>query len=295
VGLFAAVNRRLEVQRGGVEMNRARVYTLRSLRTIDRFLAPKRLQRTPTRLFGPKNRTNHRRIEINITFDCNLKCSNCNRSCSQAPAEDHMTLEQMERFIKESQQKTRKWEQIVLMGGEPTVHPAILEIVDMLVSYRRQVNHEVKLILATNGFGPEAKGVLCQLPSDIGIRNARKKSALQKEFYPFNLAPVDFQVYKNADYSNKCDVTWTCGPGLSRYGYYLCSNASGIDRVFGMDIGRRELPSTDDQMIDQAERLCRFCGRFRVYRGVAHGELISPVWKTAYEKYRRQRPILTEY
>ncbi|MDY6839574.1 MAG: radical SAM protein [Thermodesulfobacteriota bacterium] len=276
-------------------MNRARVCALKSLHTIDRFLAPKRLLKIPTRLFGPKNRINHRRIEINITFDCNLKCLNCNRSCSQAPAKDHMTLEQIEKFIKESQEKARKWEQIVLMGGEPTVHPAILEIVDMFFSYKRESNHDVKLILATNGFGPEVKDILRQLPSDMRVRNTNKKSRRQKEFYAFNVAPIDLRAYKNADYSNKCDVVWSCGTGLSKYGYYLCSNASGIDRVFGMDIGRRELPSTDDEMTDQAEMLCPFCGRFRVYRGIAHGKPISPAWETAYEKYRRQRPVLTEY
>jgi hypothetical protein len=201
----------------------------------------------------------------------------------------------VERFIRESQQKNRIWKQIVIMGGEPTIHPHIFEIIDLLLSYKKESRHEVKLILATNGFGSKVQDVLSQIPSGLEIRNSHKTSSVQGGFYPFNLAPDDLAQYKKADYSNKCAVTWTCGLGLSKDGYYLCSNGSGIDRIFGFDIGRKELPSGDDQMKDQAEMLCRFCGRFRVYRGISRGEDMSPVWKRAYENYRQQRPVLTLY
>ncbi len=262
---------------------------------IDSLLKRARLSKVSTRLFGPLNITNHNRIEINVTFDCNLKCLNCNRSCRQAPSEDHMTVKQLEKFATESQDKKRRWEQLVVMGGEPTMHPKIFEILDVLISYKKQCDYEPRLILATNGFGPKAKDILSRIPSGVKIRNTNKKSALQKEFYPFNLAPADFADCRNADHSNKCDVTWCGGVGLSKYGYYLCANASGIDRIFGLDLGRKALPPRDDQMIDQAQMLCRFCGRFRVGCGFAEGEQISSTWKTAYAEYRSQKPILTEY
>jgi sulfatase maturation enzyme AslB (radical SAM superfamily) len=67
-----------------------------------------RIKKWPTLILGSLFTTNHQLIEINITFDCNLKCLYCNRSCSQAPSEDYMSVEQIEKFIIASRKKNRK-------------------------------------------------------------------------------------------------------------------------------------------------------------------------------------------
>ena len=58
----------------------------------------------------------------------------------------------------------------------------------------------------------------------------------------FNAAPVDSEEYMGVVYANACEVTEVAGVGLARFGYYPCAVAAGIDRVFGLDIGRRSLP-----------------------------------------------------
>ena len=48
-----------------------------------------------TRVFGPRYRRSRDRIDIDITWECNLNCFHCNRSCQQAPTEEMMTVKQV--------------------------------------------------------------------------------------------------------------------------------------------------------------------------------------------------------
>jgi sulfatase maturation enzyme AslB (radical SAM superfamily) len=44
---------------------------------------------------------NLNQIEIDITYECNLKCINCNRSSTQAPIKEGMTLDKLKNlFVK---------------------------------------------------------------------------------------------------------------------------------------------------------------------------------------------------
>lgn len=249
------------------------------------------------RLFGPLYATNHRIIELNITFNCNLKCLNCARSCRQAPDRANISIEQIKKFIMESQKKNRRWETIVILGGEPTLHPDIFEILELLVSYKKQRGNKTTLKLVSNGFGSEVKNVLAKISPQILVNNTNKKSVINR-FFSFNIAPVDLEEYAKADYSNKCLITKSCGVALSKYGYYCCSNAAGIDRVFGFDVGRKKLPLDGDEMLEQAAILCRYCGRFKVSsssRCILEEEKMSLSWINAYERFKEQQPVLTEY
>ena len=51
---------------------------------------------------GPRYRRSRTRVELDITWACNLRCFNCNRSCEQAPTGESMTLDQIRRFVDES-------------------------------------------------------------------------------------------------------------------------------------------------------------------------------------------------
>jgi hypothetical protein len=249
------------------------------------------------KIFGPLYRTNHQVIELNITFNCNLKCFNCARSCRQAPDKADMSIDQIERFIKESENMNRKWRKIVILGGEPTLHPDLLKILELLISYKKQNGNKTTLELVTNGFGSEVKDVLSKIRPEILIKNTEKKSA-KNNFWSINVAPVDLADYAKADYSNKCLITKSCGVALTKYGYYFCSNAAGIDRVFGFDIARKKLPPDGDEMVEQAVLLCRYCGRFKVSsssRCIVEKEEMSLSWINAYKKFYEQKPILADY
>jgi hypothetical protein len=248
-----------------------------------------------SKLWIYRNRLNHDRICIDITFNCNLKCFNCNRSCRQAPSADHMSPGQIEHFLRESMARERRWTHIMIEGGEPTSHSQFPEIVDMILEYKRSFSPATQVILSTNGYGQEVNRRLEKVSQDVILYNSRKTSPVRTEFDAFNVAPVDNEKYKNTDFSRACHIATFWGTGLTRYGYYPCSVGGGIDRVFGFDVGRKELPSHGDPMTQELERLCRVCGHFIRFNRVRRVDQISASWIDAYRAYGENPPVLELY
>ena len=227
-----------------------------------------------------------RYIEIDVTYKCNLKCINCNRSCTQVPSNLEMPVEDIERFIRESVVQDAKWERIRILGGEPTLHPLILDIIDLLRAYKRNNNPTVNLVLGTNYYGTRVHEVLSKLPPDIKIKSTLKKSRVNL-FRPFNIAPVDTPFHKFSDFSCGCRIIEDCGIGLTPSGYYPCAIAGGIDRIFRFNLGRITLPDKTDDMRKQLSVFCRYCGHFGFLWPVKK-EKMSPTWKNAYHQLHRE-------
>ncbi len=260
---------------------------------------------------GPPYRPSHKRILIDITFDCNLGCVDCNRSAghSQAPSPDYMTTDQIHRFVAESLAQNRQWEAIQIEGGEPTLHPQFEEIIEILDQYRRRHLASAWIQINTNGYPGPRQGLLSRLPPGIDVYSSNKKGPLQALHCAFNVAPIDLPEYSGMDYSEGCFQPAQYGLGLNRYGYYPHPACGCIDRVFGFDIGRKTLPSVRDDLRDQFARLCGYCGCFRRFsRRVRHeydlhptsAEIafrgqISDSWRDAYRRYREFPPHLSLY
>lgn len=220
-----------------------------------------RIQKLSTMVLGGQYHTSHDLIEIDITYQCNLKCNNCNRSSAQAPDNVHIDLSQIVNFVEESLKRKRPWKRIRILGGEPTLHPEFKQIIDQLLKLKTH-SPETVIELVTNGYGRKVNAALEHIPKDIRVENSYKSSNIQPSFGPFNMAPQDSIWYKFADYSNGCDIASSCGMGLTPQGYYPCAVAGGIDRVLGLKRGRQSLPSSDDDMSDLMDIACRLCGRF---------------------------------
>ena len=155
-------------------------------------------------------------IGIEITSNCNLKCTGCDRSCSQAPSTEKMTVQQIQKFTKESQELNWKWKCISILGGEPTLHPDLLQILTLI--------HEAKIVqdlaIITNGYSQHVQEIIKTIPKHTRIQNTRKTTPDQNTFAHFNNAPKDNG--HDPIHNNKCKLPWKCGIGLSRYGYYCC-------------------------------------------------------------------------
>lgn len=252
-----------------------------------------RQKRYFTEIFGPMHRRSKRFIEIDLTYQCNLGCDNCDRACKTAPSKDRLSIYQIKRFIKESVDNGLMWKRIRILGGEPTLHPDINRILNLLIEYKRSHSKKTVIELVSNGFGGEVRRTLSEIPKDIIIDNTAKRTDSQL-FIPFNIAPIDSRKYDDADFTNGCRNISECGIGLTPYGYYPCAAAGTIDRVFGFDKGKKELPKADDQMLDQLNIFCRYCGHFRI-TFLTKKVKISPTWKKAYDEYKIKKPELTYY
>ncbi|MDD5209695.1 MAG: hypothetical protein PHV36_09930 [Elusimicrobiales bacterium] len=252
-------------------------------------------------------------VEIELTTRCNLGCYNCDRSTRQAPSGESMSLGQLRFFMLESLRLGRKWDYISILGGEPTLHPRLLTILE---DFRRLGFNTANIQIISNGYGREVRSALKRLPPWLVINDTRKRSPVQ-QFRLFNLAPADFGV-KSA---SPCLIPQNCGHGLSRYGYYPCGAGASIDRVFGFDIGIKRLRDlTPENTRKQLKLLCRYCGhspsinkyldslkpweergvfketaRLSASRRAQYTAPVSKSWLKAYEKYRKKKPALRLY
>lgn len=255
-----------------------------------------------TFLIGPEFATSQNLIEIDVTYACNLKCLNCNRSCSQAPDDCHMDITQIDKFIDETLKSSRTWERIRILGGEPFLHPEIKNILEKFVEFKKDFSHSTRIEISTNGYSTMIAEQIKNVPPEVAVINTYKESIYQEKFELFNLAPCDLRHHYFTDYSNACWVTNDCGIGLNKFGYYHCAVAAGIDRVMGFNVGLKSLPPLEEQMLKQKQMLCRFCGHFlnRIHikshlREKISEEVISNSWKSSYKRYSKIRPALSIY
>jgi hypothetical protein len=206
-----------------------------------------------------------------------------------------MSVQQVEKFVRETVDRNRSWKEIKIEGGEPTLHPDFFEVVEIIRDFKASYAPGTRISLSTNGYGREVRDVLARLPEDIVVYNSRKDSADRSEFYAFNAAPVDLDGYRDSDFTRACDIPFYFGIGLSPYGYYPCSVSAGIDRVFGLNLGKKRLPDKVDPMTELLEAFCRLCGHFIPFNLAGRKEIISPTWVSAYNAYQNQSPRLTPY
>lgn len=266
----------------------------RLVRAVRSRTVPLRTHAAATRVLGPAFARSRSRIELDITWACNLRCANCNRSCAQAPTGEGMTLDQVQRFVAESIARGKRWERIRVIGGEPTLHPDLDAILSELLRYRAHTGGTVVIELATHGHGERVRSVLARLPPEVQVDDSHKDGP-DPLFEAFNAAPVDDPAFARADFRNGCPVTEVCGVGLGPYGYYACAVAAGIDRVVGGDIGRKALPVDADDLHDQLAASCRMCGHFARRGATVTTPTASAAWRAAYARWRAARPALTRY
>ncbi|MEJ2620362.1 MAG: radical SAM protein [Candidatus Thiodiazotropha sp.] len=254
-----------------------------------------RVQSPLSTLLGPQYKRSRSLLEIDLTWSCNLRCFNCNRSCEQMPTGERMEVEQIERFINETISANHHWKKIRLLGGEPTLHPQFLTIIDLLVTWRNRHSPSTILEVATNGYGEKVLTALAKLPDGIEIDNSNKSSRIQP-FFSFNIAPIDRPEYNNAAFTNGCRVIKISGIGLTPYGWYPCAVAGSIDRIFGYDLGYKHIPNNEDDMHELLNVFCRLCGRFkRQYEAPLNKPFMSDTWELAYDRYKKSPPSLSKY
>jgi Radical SAM superfamily len=235
-------------------------------------------------------------VDLDITTRCNLTCPNCSRSVGVAPADESLSLEQLDRFFHQSRALGWRWRSIKLVGGEPTLHPQFGEILDFLATHH-QANPACEVRLVTNGHGRRVRETLSSLPSWVTVKDSDKQSN-DHAFHSYNVAPIDVPKYQRADFRRGCFVTEYCGVALTKNGIYGCSPGAAVDRVFGFDVGLKSLDELSESTArQQFATLCRLCGHFKYNYGGAPvtSQQTSASWREALERYKKARPVLTTY
>lgn len=228
-------------------------------------------------------------IQLEITTFCNLSCPNCDRNCGTAPSDERMTLAQVVQFLRESRARGRAWRRIDVIGGEPTLHPELLDILAQLDVYRQETGCQIRL--TSNGTSKPVQRVLAVLPKWVKVRNSSAEK-MAPFFDAVNLAPVD----KGIKDAQACSIPWRCGLALTRYGYFPCGAGAAVARVFGIDCGLKSLADVTPQTVAaQLGALCRLCGHSRSCVEQTSHQETSESWATAFEAYKSKRPELPLY
>lgn len=233
-----------------------------------------------------KYKPNINRIEIELTTQCNQRCFSCNRLCTQAPSDDMLTADKIDKFFTESMVLNKRWDSIALMGGEPFIHPEIDEILHFASDYK-EYSPRTHIKVITNG------SIDALIPAGIDVIKCEKEDGVQPDFGNVLLAPIDR--FNHNIYS--CRITAYCGIALTKYGYFPCGCGASVARVAGFDIGIKELRDVTVRSLKyQLKQLCQYCGRNLEYEvKCSEDRSISPFWRETLQKYRKEKPCLSQY
>lgn len=245
---------------------------------------------------------NINKVEIDINYECNLKCLGCNRSCTQAPTTESVTFSDIKQFVEESKSIQKKWELINILGGEPTLHPEFKKIIHFIHNeYITKYSPKTILQIVSNGYEEKSR-ILCDEMrakyKNVRIDYGSYKTDRKVEYFSsFNDAPIDDKKFKGSDYKKGCWVTSYCGIGLNKNGYYACAVAGGIDRTSHKNMAIPKLAAiTDEKLEKQLEEFCKYCGNFKAYEDnfgnfipriekEPFKNVMSKSWKELYKKY----------
>lgn len=244
---------------------------------------------------------NLKALELDITYACGFGCNNCNRMTVLAPGtrDTNVTVEQVQKLIRESVELAWPWKKWGLVGGEPTVHPRFWDIFETVIEYRRTANPSLLVRITSHGAGERTAAILEKVAAEypfVDIRNTAKTTIEQNDFVAINVAPRDADEMAGADHVYEgCWVPKVCGIGFNYAGFYCCAVAGAIDRVCGDKLAITSLREvTLERMMAHYTPFCAMCGNYQPIRAESDHKM-SPSWKAAFAEYDKRRPVLTPY
>ena len=230
------------------------------------------------------------KLDICVTLRCNAYCKNCLRFCNLKDitgldySDSDMTMGQIDHFI--DQMRALKGQFMLrslnLSGGEPLLHPQIVEIVERLEVLRRE-GLVRSLTVNSNEVVTAPECLKTYIINYVKLKNRSRRHQVVL------LHPGYFKVKKTY---NECDhyrkSTWV----LTYQGYSLCCAADGYIRLFGMDdLLFDHLPVEVSSEMDKVCQHCPFSVGERLPYEIEVGRPTSEIYLKEAEKNRQGRKI----
>jgi hypothetical protein len=257
------------------------------------------------------------KIEWHITYRCNLGCRACSRcSWMEQPHTPDMTLDDARECMRQADEIG--WRRlpgpgygaepprIVIVGGEPTLHPQFLEFVRMAMEWSGTYCE-----VFSNHFTAESRELLDMARTKFGasinrdgIKTAPRRSpddggqVWGMETY---VSPHEAGLPLKICY---CHSFMICGIGYDSSGFSPCPLGMMVSKILGVKGTTRNLADlfNAETMYFMTTEICRHCGyegqnryapsqllgAFRDYAATCpklkSGDMVSPIWQKAFEK-----------
>ncbi|MGA2035869.1 MAG: radical SAM protein [Thermoguttaceae bacterium] len=233
----------------------------------------------------PDYRPRSDKAEWHLTHRCDLACPNCNRACFLPPQTPDMSVDDGREFCRQAADLDYR-PRIMLIGGEPTLHPDFLEFVKLASAFAGSDRVEIW----SNGFSAQAKELLA-LVQDHGLAIVQwgtvKRGNASHPVRDIFIAPADFGETREPCGTHACFADPDCGISVDSGGYTVCCMGGAIDGILGLSVRTRRLADLWDPEFAarQTRALCDHCGQHlgippqkRAACQRIHGTLMSPAW-----------------
>jgi hypothetical protein len=227
-------------------------------------------------------------FEFAITLECNLKCKWCDHLCNTGLVQPkHMSLEEVEKYTDIIMPFVSPLSRIAIAGGEPTLHPQIFSVLDIILSKIRPLLR-VPILFFSNGVGEKVSTaiiemknkysvresdlinrkrgsirILCESPDQIflvrsKVDNAQAYARGESDHMPIFRAAIDYMNEEDI-FKKECWLKDVCGYGITSRGIFICAaRAAAISEVFELEYGFNHMPSLEEES-NQLKSLCKYC------------------------------------
>lgn len=204
-----------------------------------------------------------RSLEIHVTYRCTLRCPHCANCVSIAPCNEDMSIEWLMKLLVDSAALNYPWENLVLHGGEPCLHPHIETVYLMLQAYKSRWNTAVNLKITTNGYGPANPDAM-KLAAAYGFEICDSHKDGTPQGYHYHTAIFNSPADNGEDWNEGCFQSSECGIAYTPRGFYECSPAGAAWRVMGYEplcVDLKDL--TPARLAEGFKVHCQHCGYAR--------------------------------
>ena len=185
------------------------------------------------------------RYGIAVTYRCNLACKRCNRFLDLSPwSNSDVTVEDVKLAGKLVLQRDEEISRVRLTGGEPTLHPQLREICEVVKDEWKPTYISVVL---TNGSRPRPSldGTFTRYSWPMEDKESIHRSHM--------VSPADLGLEPHLGFGKPCDIQKGCGRLFDAFGFSFCVLAGGYGRILGVD------PYQDKPVIDGQREICQHC------------------------------------
>ena len=224
------------------------------------------------------------KAEIHIGYECDLACRNCNRMSflndAHTPA---MVPADLTDFLDQCR-ALGWWPSILLIGGEPTMHPDFFEFCAIAQGF------------VTEGRQIDGNELHCQLWSNQASEDARAKCAKARDWFGVSLVPETVKprsqilsiydifvspIDMGLDGRPHCwqHASEICGISVDSAGFTPCAIGGAIDGILGLGFRTKRLADLFDEekVAEITKTMCGHCGHHLSQFG--HPKMSAEDWR----------------